>query len=110
MRNSAKLYANNMTGPFTAILTSRCSIIKDYKNNTFTLVPIPKAKTWGVRFEVRNGYTTKLSSSDLGISPGTINGNPAWVSVLTRPLTLDYTFYVNKQGKLFDTYRVISEV
>ena len=108
MRNSVKLFANNMTGPFTAILFTRCSIVKDYKNNTFYLTPNPGERTWGVRFELKGDYTAQINGTNLGISHGTIDGKLGWISVLTRPLSFDYTFSIYKGKNLIDTYRVVS--
>lgn len=110
MRNSAKLFTDNMTGPFTEILYTRCSISTDYKTNTFYLTPNPGERTWGVRFELRNGYTAQINGTNLGISHGTIDGKLAWMTVASRPLSLDYTFSIYKNRKLYDTYRVISVV
>ncbi len=110
MRNSVKLFADNMTGPFTDILFTRCSIVKDYKNNIFYLTPNPGERTWGVRFELKDRYTSKINGTDLGISHGAIDGKLSWISAITRPLSFDYTFSIYQGKNLIDTYRVISNV
>ncbi len=110
MRNTAKILGTIKVNPIRDVLTLRCDVICDYNNKIFYIIPGDEPKTWGLYFDLAEGFTKELVNGETNLSYGTVNGNLYWISVYNRPLTLDYYFNLYKDEKIYDTYRVIVQM
>ena len=105
MKLFSKLLVSGKVNPFLEIYALRGSIVADFRENVFYVTGETTQNSWGIGFELRNGYTAEKPAVT-GLSTGIKDGITYWVSARTRPATLDYYFDVKKNGVVTDTYRI----